>query len=101
MARINRELPLTKPTVTNGGGGSAAKGKYETFQALVMQALQLRKAHREVFILCDIRGYSVAETASILEINEDSVLRRLAQARSEMGFDGEAGANAITEIVDI
>jgi len=77
------------------------KGRYETFQALVMQALQLRKTHREVFILCDIRGYSVAETASILGISEDSVLKRLAQARSLMGFHGEDGANAITEIVDI
>jgi DNA-directed RNA polymerase specialized sigma24 family protein len=101
VARINRELPLTKSTVTGGTEGSSAKGKYETFQALVMQALQLRRTHREVFILCDIRGYSVTETASILQINEDSVLRRLAHARSEMGFDGEDGANAITEIVDI
>ena len=101
VARINQDLPLTKPAVTDGPARSQAKGKYETFQALVMQALQLRRSHREVFILCDIRGYSVAEAASILEISEESIVRRLARARSEMGFDGEDGASAITEIVDI
>ena len=100
VARINRDLPLTKPAVRDATEDSRAKGKYETFQALVMQALQLRRAHREVFILCDIRGYSSAETASILSISEDSVLRRLARARREMGFDGEDGASAITELVD-
>ncbi|HEY6182543.1 MAG TPA: sigma factor-like helix-turn-helix DNA-binding protein [Terriglobales bacterium] len=100
VARINRELPLTKPAAVDTTEGPLAKGKYETFQALVMQALQLRRAHREVFILCDIRGYSAAETASILDISEESVVRRLARARSEMGFDGEDGASAITELVD-
>jgi DNA-directed RNA polymerase specialized sigma24 family protein len=92
---------LTKPAVTGGPERSQVKGKYETFQALVMQALQLRRSHREVFILCDIRGYSAAEAASILGISEEMVVRRLARARSEMGFDGEDGACAITELVDI
>ena len=101
VARINQEMPLTKPAATDATEPSRVKGKYETFQALVMQALQLRRAHREVFILCDIRGYSVAEAASILEISEESVVRRLTRARTEMGFDGEDGASAITELVDI
>ena len=101
VARINREYPLTKPAAGDGAEGAQAKGIYKTFQALVMQALQLRRAHREVFILCDIRGYSVAETASMLEISEESVVRRLARARSEMGFDGEDGTRAITELIDI
>ena len=101
MARINRELPLTKPAAADTTEGPLAKGKYETFQALVMQALQLRRTYREVFILCDIRGYNTAETASMLGISEDSVVRRLARARSEMVLDGEDGATAITELVDI
>ena len=99
VARINREVPLTKSTVPSGAKDSFAKGQYETFQALVMQALQLRKTYREVFILCDIRGYSTAETAAILSINEDSVVRRLARARNEMGL-GEDGLNAIAELID-
>jgi len=32
--------------------------RLRTFQALVMQALQLRRIYREVFILRDIKGYS-------------------------------------------
>lgn len=99
MARISRELPVTKSVVRSEAKDSFAKGQFETFQALVMQALQLRKTYREVFILCDIRGYSTAETATILSINEDSVVRRLARARDEMGL-GENGASAIAELID-
>lgn len=101
VAKINRELPLTKSAVNDGTQDPGAKGKYQTFQALVMQALQLRRNYREVFILCDIRGYNTADTASLLGISEDSVAQRLARARSEMGLDGEDGASAITELVDI
>lgn len=97
---MNRELPLTK-SASDDARDAQPKGKYKTFQALVMQALQLRRAHREVFILCDIRGYSAGETASMLDISEESVVRKLARARNEMGFDGEDGADAITELVDI
>ena len=97
---INRELPSTKPAVTVKPGDSFAKDKYESFQALVMRALQLRRIYREVFILCDIRGYSAAETATILGISEDSALRRLARARNEMGLHGDDGASALAELVD-
>jgi DNA-directed RNA polymerase specialized sigma24 family protein len=97
---INPDLQLTKSAVAAGTKGSSAKGRYQTFQALVMQALQLRRIYREVFILCDIRGYSVTETATILGLGEDSVLRRLARARHEMGLDGNSGDQAIAELVD-
>ncbi len=100
VARINRELPLTKSAVTGSTENSVAKGKYETFQALVMQALQLRRTYREVFILCDIRGYTAAEAATILGISEDSVVRRLLRARGEMGLNGDDGASALAELVD-
>ncbi len=100
VARINRELLLPGSAATGGAQGAAATGKYQTFQALVMQALQLRRAYREVFILCDIRGYSAGETAVILGISEDSVLRRLGRARNEMGLDGDAGASIIAELID-
>jgi DNA-directed RNA polymerase specialized sigma24 family protein len=98
VARIDQELSLTKPVAAED---AQPKGKYKTFQALVMQALQLRRTHREVFILCDIRGYSVAETASMLDISAETVVRRLARARNEMGFDGEDDIGAITELIDI
>jgi len=41
VARINRQLPLTKSAVNDATQDSGAKGKYQTFQALVMQALLL------------------------------------------------------------
>jgi DNA-directed RNA polymerase specialized sigma24 family protein len=50
-----------------------------------MQALQLRRIYREVFILCDLKGYSHAEAAAILGITEDFVARRLQRARGQMG----------------
>ena len=87
MARINRELPLTKSTVTGGTEGSLVSTGHETFQALVMRALQLRRIYREVFILRDIKGYSPEETAAILGIDLDSVARRLVRARVQLGLD--------------
>jgi len=86
VARINREL-LTKTAVAGGTEGSAVSTGHETFQALVMQALQLRRIYREVFILRDIRGYSTEETAAILGIDGDSVARRLVRARVQLGLD--------------
>jgi DNA-directed RNA polymerase specialized sigma24 family protein len=88
VARINRELPLTKSAVTSGTEDSLVNTSGETFQALVMQALQLRRIYREVFILRDIKGYNPEETAAILGINVDSVARRLMRARVQMGLDG-------------
>jgi DNA-directed RNA polymerase specialized sigma24 family protein len=53
-------------------------------QAVVMHALQLQRASRETFILCDIQGCSITETASILGINPEVVIRRLKRARRHM-----------------
>ena len=53
-------------------------------QAIVMHALQLRRACRETFILCDIQGCSITETAAILGISTDAVIRRLKRARRQM-----------------
>jgi DNA-directed RNA polymerase specialized sigma24 family protein len=84
VAKIDPEFPSMPSTATGYNEGSLATTGRETFQALVMQALQLRRIYREVFILCDIKSYTVAETAAILGISEDSVTRRLRRARSQM-----------------
>ena len=94
VARINRELPLTKSAVTGGTEDSPAKSGRETFQAIVMQALQLRRIYREVFILSDIKGYSMEETAAMLGISADSVVRRLARARTQMDLDSQGSPKA-------
>jgi len=90
VARMNRELPLTRFAVTNGVEGSLTSAGHETFQSLVMQALQLRRIYREVFILCDIKGYNREETAAILDISVESVARRLARARVQLGLNQQA-----------
>jgi DNA-directed RNA polymerase specialized sigma24 family protein len=58
-----------------------AKIDRDTFQALVLQALQLRPTYREVFILCEIKGYTTSEAANILGLSEELAVRRLRQAR--------------------
>jgi predicted DNA-binding protein (UPF0251 family) len=53
-------------------------------QAVVMHALQLRKECREVYLLCDIQGCSITETAATLGVSVDVVIRRLKRARDQM-----------------
>jgi DNA-directed RNA polymerase specialized sigma24 family protein len=53
-------------------------------QAVVMHALQLKRPSREAFILCDIQGCSITETATILGIQPELVIRRLKRARRHM-----------------
>lgn len=53
-------------------------------QAIVMHALQLRHTYREVFVLCDIQGRSVRDTAAILGIGPAAVMTRLLRARHQM-----------------
>jgi DNA-directed RNA polymerase specialized sigma24 family protein len=53
-------------------------------QAIVMHALHLQPALRETFILCDIQGCSITETAFMMGTNPDLVIRRLQQARCQM-----------------
>jgi DNA-directed RNA polymerase specialized sigma24 family protein len=72
------------PAGTRGMDSSLSKIRLQTFQAIVMQALQLRRTYREVFILCEIKGYTAAEAAEILGISAAAAERRLQQARRQM-----------------
>ena len=53
-------------------------------QAVVMHALQLPRECREVYLLCDIQGCSITETATALGLSVDIVIRRLKRARDQM-----------------
>jgi DNA-directed RNA polymerase specialized sigma24 family protein len=53
-------------------------------QAVLMHALQLRRNCREVFLLSDIQGHSLAEAAVILGISQVVAKRRLGLARRQM-----------------
>jgi DNA-directed RNA polymerase specialized sigma24 family protein len=56
----------------------------DVFQRIVMHAFGLRPIFRKVFLLCDIRGCSIEETADILRISPTAVTARLMRARREM-----------------
>ncbi len=53
-------------------------------QAVLMNAWQLRRECREVYVLCDIQGCSVTETADTLGMTLETVMTRLKSARSQM-----------------
>ena len=53
-------------------------------QAVLMHAMQLPREYREVYVLCDIQGWSITETAAALGIAMDVVIRRLKRARIQM-----------------
>jgi len=55
-----------------------------TFQRIVLTAFELSPEYREVFFLCDMQDFTIAETGTILGINEVEVTSRLAKARHEM-----------------
>lgn len=81
--QVSQETAEVKPRESE-----AIDGGHETFQAMVMQALQLRRVYREVYILCDIKGYTLAEAAHLLNISEDAAHRRLRRARGQMRREG-------------
>jgi len=59
-------------------------GEQGQFQRVVMHAFGLRPAWREVFLLCDVQGFTIAEAAIILGLGPVVVATRLDQARRQM-----------------
>jgi DNA-directed RNA polymerase specialized sigma24 family protein len=59
-------------------------GQAATFQRVVMHAFGLRSELRKVFLLCEVRGYSIEETAEILGISTQAAALRLQRARREI-----------------
>ena len=62
------------------------------FQCTILRALELPKAHREVFLLKDIQGHTLTEIAAILGISIDTARARLKRARREIGHLEDSGA---------
>jgi predicted DNA-binding protein (UPF0251 family) len=62
------------------------------FQCTILRALELPKAHREVFLLKDIQGHTFTEIAAILGISIETARVRLKRARREIGHLGDSGA---------
>jgi RNA polymerase sigma-70 factor (ECF subfamily) len=58
--------------------------KKELRQTLLRALRSLTPKHREVFILRDVRQFSIAETADLLGLTESAVKTRLLRARLQM-----------------
>lgn len=55
------------------------------FQCTLLRALELPEAHRDVFLLKDVQGHSMAEIAARLGITVEAAWARLKRARREIG----------------
>lgn len=66
------------------------------FQCAILRALELPKAHREVFLLSEIQGHTLEEIAAILGITLETARVRLLRARREIGrlWDSDAMGRA-------
>lgn len=62
------------------------------FQCMLLRAFELPKTYREVFLLKEIQGHTLAEIAAILGINIDTVWVRLKRARRAIGRLGDSDA---------
>jgi len=62
------------------------------FQCTILRAFELPKPYRDVFLLREIQGHSLAEIAAILGISIDTAMVRLKRARHEIGHLGDSDA---------
>jgi hypothetical protein len=62
------------------------------FQLTLLRAFGLSKAYRDVFLLKEIQGHTLAEIAAILGISIDTAVVRLQRARREIGHWDDSGA---------
>ena len=62
------------------------------FQLTLLRAFGLSKAYRDVFLLKDIQGHTLAEIAAMLGISIDTALVRLNRARREVGHWDDSDA---------
>jgi RNA polymerase sigma-70 factor, ECF subfamily len=74
---------------------SEALQKKELWHALVRALNSITPKYREVFVLRDVRHFSIAETAALLGVTKSAVKTRLLRARLQMrdalapGIDGQ------------
>ncbi|HXK16192.1 MAG TPA: sigma-70 family RNA polymerase sigma factor [Polyangiaceae bacterium] len=86
LRQISNRSPLDGEA-ERGGGGSfdlgpvEALGKKSPSQLVDLIMDQLSEPEREVFVLCEVEGFSLAETAAALLVSEETLLARLKEAR--------------------
>lgn len=62
------------------------------FQCMLVRAFDLKKTDRDVFLLKEIKGYSLPQIAAILNISRDEATIRLKRASREICPEGESHA---------
>ena len=62
------------------------------FQCTILRAFELPKAHREVFLLKEIQGYTLAEIAAFLGVSISTVSARWKRARRDILPRADANA---------
>ena len=87
LRQIGNRSPLEEPVAERGGGGHFDLGPVEALskkspgQLVDVILEQLSEPEREVFILCEVEGFSLAETATALHVSESTLSLRLREAR--------------------
>jgi hypothetical protein len=62
------------------------------FQCMLLRAIDLQKTDRDVFLLKEVQGHTLAEISAILGIRSDEAVVRLKRACREMDPVGNADA---------
>lgn len=87
--RSRARTHIAGPAVRKHGSGLERPG---AFQCTILRAFELRKGYRDVFLLKEIQGYTLAEIAAILGISIDTALARLKSAHREIGHRDDSDA---------
>jgi DNA-directed RNA polymerase specialized sigma24 family protein len=79
-----RDKEVTQRPGEEGGRTVLQSLDTGAFQFIVIQAFQLHRMYRDVFLLKDVKGYTSSEVALLLGISRRTVLTRLREARRQM-----------------
>jgi RNA polymerase sigma factor (sigma-70 family) len=83
-----RSVPHPSPAARR----ASAQEQPGAFQLTLLRALELPKGDREVFLLKEIHGHTLAEIAAILGISTETAIARWKRARRELVHLGDSGA---------
>jgi len=87
--RSRARTQITAPVMRKPGSELERPG---AFQCTILRAFELRKGYRDVFLLREIQGHTLAEIAAILGISIDTALARLKSAHREIGHRDNSDA---------
>ena len=89
---IVRERSRTHGRSLSASKSASGLDQPSVFQRTILRALELRRSHREVFLLKDIQGHTLQEIAALLGISIETTRVRLMRARREIEHPGDSDA---------